>query len=772
MKTITIKIIAVMASLIALGMALLYGLLYASLPQLDGELTMPGATLSAPTRLERDALGSAIITANNRSDAAFALGFAHGQDRFFQMDLLRRNAAGELAELFGDGALALDKSHRFHQFRQRARLAVSQLPSIQAHILNAYSAGVNAALSQQTINSFEYWLSSNTLAPWQPEDSLLVIYSMYLDLQSATLEREQVLEYIKRSLGDDMVAFISQNDRYQAALDGSELTIDTMAVPALPVALTPYAQSASLHIGDADVVGSNNWAVTGSLTASGHAMLSDDMHLGLAVPVIWYRAQLNYRDAQQQGVQVTGVSLPGAPAIVVGTNNQVAWGFTNAYIDTADWVALAPTDKTQTLTEVIYSKDQPHELAIEMSRYGPVTQVDGVKYALAWVGHQSYAVDMDLIELETASDVDSALALSAETGIPVQNMLVTDSQGNAAWRLTGAISSRDNPNITSQQPQQFQAHAWLSPATDIPVVKNPQQHRLWSANSRVLSTQDHLRFGDGGYAIGSRSSQIKDNLMAHQQFDETEFLTMQLDNRAIFMRRWHSLLTASLATDINQYHQDLDWLRNWGECACSDSVGYSLVTAFRNQLLDDTFAPLEHHLANQDLSLRRVKSGLETAFWQLLSRDNSQWLPQIPTERTAFILASYQQAKAKLLKQHSPSGQLQDLAWGRVNALTISHPFSRQIPGLAPVLDMPSVAGFGGRFEPAVQAPRFGASQRFIVQPGREQDGILTLPGGQSGHPLSAYYRAGFDDYANHQATPLLPTAPRHTLHLKPEVNP
>lgn len=183
--------------------ASLYFAFRASLPELSGNTIAPG--LEQAVDIERDTLGTAIIRAQSRRDAAFGLGYAHGQDRFFQMDLLRRNSAGELAELFGDGALTLDERHRFHQFRKRARALLSRLPAKDRAVLEAYSLGVNQALSQQTLPSFEYLLSGGEITPWQPEDSLLTIFSMYLDLQGNTVERELVLERIKQLYGNEML---------------------------------------------------------------------------------------------------------------------------------------------------------------------------------------------------------------------------------------------------------------------------------------------------------------------------------------------------------------------------------------------------------------------------------------------------------------------------------------------------------------------------------------------------------------------------------------
>ncbi|WP_394147520.1 penicillin acylase family protein [Shewanella atlantica] len=743
-----------------------YLVLHLSLPKLSGQWESGG--IASDVQIERDRLGTAIVTGDNRRDVAFALGYAHGQDRFFQMDLLRRNAAGELSQIFGEKALELDQSRRFHQFRKHAEEIVAKMPVTEKLLLQSYANGVNEAVKAIPVNSFEYLLTGATPSPWVPADSLLVIFSMYLDLQSNTIKRDLVLEQITRFYGEEMLAFITQPSIFQAALDDSLLPTQEVAIP--NVAPELMASAVIRPIEEPLDIGSNNWAVTGALTESGRAMLSDDMHLSFAVPIIWYRAQLNYPDPiTKEKVQVTGVSLPGAPVIVVGSNNKLAWGFTNAYIDTADWVKLAADEITSFEREQIPLPDgKSHEYIIELSQYGPVRTLGGQRYALSWVAHKDYAVDMELMGLERARDVSDALELATSVGIPVQNMMVVDSKGSAAWKPTGAVPARTNPSDVAQDSSRFQHREWNLDETTLPSISNPDHGRLWSANARVMSSSEHVRFGDGGYALGARSMQIRDKLQADQQFDEEAFYRLQLDNRAEFLKPWHAYLIELLSTQPERFAEDIGYLRDWQACACKGSVGYTLVRQFRAGLIDASFAPIETGLSKHNLSLSVVKRYLEPAMWQLLKEQPQSWLADGYESWDEFTIDSYQHSRAELLAAFSDDEDLAELAWGRVNALKIQHPFSKQLPILSSWLDMPEVEAFGDTFMPAVQRSNFGASQRFIVQPGAEEDAIMTIPGGQSGHPLSDYYRAGFDEYAQQQSTPLLPGEVLHSIVIKP----
>ena len=753
------RLLLVVVVLALAGTAIVYGVLTLSLPTLDGKGRSEAVT--QPVKVARDTLGQAVITAATRHEAAYGLGYAHGQDRFFQMDLLRRNAAGELSELFGKAALALDKKMRFHKLRKRSQAILKTLPEADKQLLKSYAQGVNEGLAQIGYPSFEYLLTGAEQQPWQSEDSLLVIFSMYLDLQTATFERDQALIQIQQQYGAKMVEFLTQPSQYQAALDGSVLTPYTQTIPQLPTQSLAAIKTITANL----EVGSNNWAVTADLTNTQAAMLSDDMHLSMAVPVIWYRAQLNYTH-DNQAYQVTGVSLPGAPAIVVGSNNKIAWGFTNGYIDTADWVALTDSSKTWQVNEVIALPNGNSETyPLTLSEYGPVKYINNQPYALSWAAHQPYAVDMQLLQLEQAETVDDALNIASNVGIPVQNLMVVDSQGSAAWKHMGGIPARTAPSELAINENEYSA-TWQQNEVIRPFVKNPQSGRLWTGNSRVVSAEDNARFGNGGYALGARATQIRDRLFEKQRFNESDFYQLQLDNQARFLMPWHALLLEQLKKQPARYKDHINALENWQQCACPQSIGYTLVKTYRDELINILFSSIETTLNQQDGTLKYVKRDLEPAVWQLIKAQPTSWVNPQFTNWEQQLQGAFEQTLAQLTTKFG--NNIQNWQWGKVNELTIEHPFAKQIPMLSKLLNMPTASGFGDSYMPAVQKRGFGASQRFIAQPGHLESAILTVPGGQSGHPLSEFYRAGFDEYVEGKHTPLLPQTFMHQIEIVP----
>ena len=783
--------------IVALG---LYISLRLSLPALDGN----SATyhVNAPTELSRDGLGHAVINADDIFDAAYALGFAHAQDRFFQMDLQRRAASGSLSQWVGDVALDIDKKARFHQFEKRAKAVFDYLPSKQQELLVRYAHGVNDALSEYTLPPFEYLAAGVDIEQWQPIDSILVIYSMYLDLQGTQVELDLAREALLSTFGNDIYSFITQPSNYQAALDASEIPLLEAEIPQYPASLRAVineqdserdqhseqgtgentdlnteqdasppsanhikynntaiarAQYMGTELPD---IGSNNWAVTGSHTATGAGLLANDMHLGLRVPIIWYRAQLNYQESGSK-VQVTGVSLPGIPGIVVGTNGHIAWGFTNANLDNVDWIELDNTTPTNTVTERIPLPDGEHEFTFEVSEYGPVRELNGKRYALNWVAHHPFAANLGIINFGTIKDVQKAITIGKRIAIPTQNLVIVDETGNAAWLPGGAVLDRKKASFTAIKQQDA---TMPERATKLPMLLNPEMGRIWTANARVISAEDFKVWGDGGYALGARGQQIRDRLFEKDTFSETDFYAIQLDNHARFLIPWQHLLYGLLNMQDIEFKPDLAYLNAWKECACEDSVGYTLVKHFRREVIQTLFGGLLSNLDQQGVNSRSLLRGIEPATWQLIHSQPDSWLPAGTESFDELLVDAYRRAKHKLLDKYSPvEADMEALAWGKVNALSVEHPFASQIPLIGSMLNMQQVEGFGDTYMPAVQAPSFGASERFFVSPGHLEDAILTLPGGQSGHPLSDFFTAGFNDYATHAATPLLPSEPIHS---------
>lgn len=784
--------------LLAGGVAWLYLQLHGSLAQLDGAALLAG--LSAPVTVERDALGIPMLRGETRLDVARATGFIHGQERFFQMDLLRRTAAGELAALVGAAALPLDRAHRPHRFRHRAQVALAATPAEDRTLIAAYAAGVNAGLAALSAPPFEYLLLRTAPQPWRPEDTPLVVYAMYLDLQSQQWRRESARGVLRDTLPPELTAFLDPSGAdWDAPLQGEPFPAPPPPGPEVfdlrqhrsprPLAgegsgvraafSTPFSETLS---------GSNNWAVSGRLTAHGGALLANDMHLALRLPNIWYRATLVFPDQSGRERRISGVTLPGTPAIVSGSNGRIAWGYTNSEGDWADLVELEPAadgESYQTpdgprafsrIRETLAVRDGPAEtLDILETLWGPVVDRDhrGRQRALRWVAHDERAVNLSLLALERADTVDAALEIVNRAGAPAQNVLLAGADGRIAWTLSGPIPRRfghDGRRPSSWAAGQRGWSGWLEP-TDYPRIVDPPNGRLWTANARVVDGESLSVVGDGGYALGARARQIREGLLARDRFDERDFLNLQLDDRALFLERWRELLLATLTPDAVRTDARRDELRrtvaDWGGRAAVDSVGYRAVRTFRLAVRDRAFAPLTAACRRADprfdYTLFRQHEG---PLWQLVSQQPPHLLDPRYSDWPALLRDAADATLAELTADGRP---LAAHTWGDYNRIHIRHPFSRVLPWLSDWLDLPAQALPGDLYMPRIQTLDSGASERLVVAPGREADGILHLPGGQSGHPLSPFYQAGHAAWARGEPSPLLPGPAAHRLRFEPD---
>ncbi len=786
-------------SLLVLATALtwLYSKVDGALPLLDGKKTVFGLTKTVT--IERDKQGIATIKAQNRADVSVALGFIHAQERFFQMDLLRRNSAGELASLFGSIALDYDKSIRRHRFRDRAREIVAQLPQQQLELVKAYTRGVNQGLKYLRSSPFEYLLLQQEPVQWSEEDSILTIFSMYIDLQYHDGKRERTLGLMKAVLSGDVYAFLNpKGSIWDAAIDGSQFT-------QAPMPSSPWPSASSLNFNDKNnktimlasnkegryqgdhLPGSNSWAISGELSATGTAVIANDMHLGIRVPNTWFRASFEYPRSTEDSsslslipekIKVTGATLPGTPNMVIGSNGHIAWGFTNSYGDFSDVIVLTSSaDGSQYLTpkgyvdftqkrQVIAVKGQKaHKITFKETIWGPVIGENHLGQLLAyrWVAHDKEAINLTATELEQATNVDQAFNIAARSGIPSQNLLVVDKTGDIGWTIMGPIPKKNGATGNTPQSWSSGQNSWqgyLSPA-QYPRIKNPENQRLWTANSRVVGGDMFEKIGNGGYALGARSTQIRDNLINHNKFDEQSLLAIGLDDEAKFLQRWKKFIVATVLSEQvmaenNDFKQVKILLENAETLRASpDSVSYRLVRNFRINLRDSVFFELTESLKGIDkaFNFKSIRHQIETPLWQLINEqpENFLMLGEDNWQQT------FTKALALTVKDMTQKQTLADATWGQQNSSAIKHPLSSALPLLNNWLDMPSKALAGDSYMPRVQGKAFGASERMVVSPGHEDKGIFHMPTSQSGHPWSPYYGKGHSDWEEGIASPFLP---------------
>jgi penicillin amidase len=796
-KALRFLLFGLLAALVLAAAAAVYARtqLRNSLPQLSGTASIPG--LTAAVRVERDALGVPAVHGGSREDVARALGFLHAQDRFFQMDLQRRQPAGELSALVGPRALDADAAIRTHRFRDVARRAFEKTDPGYRRILEAYADGVNAGVAALASAPFEYVVLRATPERWMPEDSILTVLAMFNTLQGRQAQFEQTLSAMRDSLPETMYRFL--------ATTGSEW--DTPVVgertprPAMPTAAEftlrqrstrlnpspPHSLMASSDSDEGATIGSNNWAVAGTHTATGAALVANDMHLSIGVPIIWYRASFSYPDPQRPGAtrRIGGVTLPGLPSIVVGSNGDVAWGFTNTGGDWSDLVRVEPDphDRSRYLTPDGPRAFEVHSETIAATGgvtrtiearwtiWGPIVWKDarGREYAQRWVAHDADLLASDTTSPERARTVEDLVQAVAGLGIPNQNVTMADRAGRVAWTIGGAIPRRVGHDGSTPQSWADGTHRWdgyLS-ASEFPRIIDPGHGRIWTANAPVVDGAMLATIGEGGYADGIRARLIRDRLMAIDKATPRDMLSVQLEDRALFLERWRELLLKTLADASGpraEFRSLID--RGWTGRASPDSVAYRLVRTFRTNFVRQVMTWLTEPARTIDPAFDYSRSLRgEGPVWQLIEERPAHLLDPTFKDWDEAILAAVDASIAEL----TANGRtLADRTWGEANRAQILHPLASGIPFLGRYLNMPGDPLPGDVYTPRASSPRTGPSERMVVSPGSEEEGILHVPTGQSGHPLSPHYGDQYRAWLTGEPTPFLPGPAVNTLTLTP----
>jgi penicillin G amidase len=766
----------------------------ACLPRLDGPLALRG--LGAPVRVTRDALGVPTVAGASRIDVARATGWLHAQDRFFQMDLLRRKGAGELAELVGAAALPLDREARMHGFRRLAGEVFAREDPGRLALIRAYSEGVNSGLAALGSKPWEYYFLRSEPRPWSPEDCFLVDYAMTLDLQEGTGRFVRSLSALRDELGPASLAFFAPlSTPADAALDGSLSAAAPIPPPSEvdlrrrePASGAGTAQTGGEPWAGGETPGSNNFAVSGALASGGDALVANDMHLHLGVPNIWYRASLRW-----PGHEETGVTLPGLPLLVAGSTGKVAWGFTNSNAGTGDVIVISPSISPDLYHGPDGGKLLPYErraetVAVRGSKpvtmdfpwtvWGPVVgdAPGGKQFVYHWTEDDPAATNFDLLELEDAHDVRDAVRIAHRMGIPSLNFLVADSAGQIAWTVAGLLPRRVGYDGRLAVSWSFGDRRWdgfLAPR-DVPEIIAPASGMLWTANNRTVGGAALNALGDSGYDMAARARQIRNDLasLAHggRPIEPRDLLAIQLDDRAVMLESWHALLIGTLTPEVIARKPSraalLEAARKWEGRADTGSVGYRAVRSFRlavaRRVFDPIFAPCVERDPGFSWSRFNYEQPLETLVnarpAHLLDPSYASWDELMAAAADDVCLACKRAGV-------DPAAA----TWGQRNTARIEHPFARSLPRWAASwLSMPADQLPGDSDMPRVQDTSFGASERFVVSPGHEEAGIFHMPGGQNSNPYSPYFRAGHEAWVRGDPTPFLPGPAEHTLDLVP----
>ena len=777
------------------------------LPRTQGEVSLAGA--QAEFRIERDEHGIASVLAANAHDVYFGLGVAHAQDRLWQMESQRRIGAGRLAEIFGESALETDRFLRALGVRRAAAEQWKHLPVASRAVLTAYAEGVNAVIrSDLRARPPEFIILGVQPEPWDPVDSLAWAIMMAWDLGG--------------NWNTELL-------RLRLALQMPVASIDALLPPypgETPLVSTDYAalfRSLKLDAGDratawqrlpdmappsgVEGVGSNNWVVAGSHTTTGKPLLANDPHLKLSAPALWYFARL-----QAPGMKVAGATLPGLPLVVLGQNQDLAWGFTNTGPDVQDLYIeeLDPGDATQVRTpagwsrlesgsEIIKVKGKPDvPITWRRTRHGPIISDAGTmpdvlgprdhpRYALAmrWT-----ALDADIdtvgasLAMQSATDVAGFVSAANAYAAPMQNMVVADRAGRIGVVSPGRVPLRKPENDLKglvPAPGWDARYNWVGyiAADQTPRETDPARGWIATANQRITAP-GYPHFITSDWALPYRQQRIEQMLQAKPRHSIDDLAAMQADVRSLAvppLLPWllqaesaHALAAAAKAQ-----------LVGFDGSMAADKAAPLIYWAWQRQLArglfaDDTGAALW----NRSLATRSFQDALEG----VLARDDGGWCDDRSTPVVETCVAQSGAALTRALDdlQARYGNDVSRWQWGQAHQARSEHrPFSR-IKALARWFELRTPVGgdthtvnvsrVGLRPDATTDElflDEHGPSLRALYDLGDPSQSRVMHSTGQSGIPFSPLYRSFVEPWRAVQYVPLWPRgAPSQVLVIKP----
>ncbi|OWY23653.1 penicillin acylase family protein [Sphingobacteriales bacterium UPWRP_1] len=759
------------------GKAGLYNLSRRSLPQTAGAAQLKG--LEEEVEIIRDHWGIPHIYAKNLSDLLFAQGFTHAQERFWQMELNRRAATGTLSEVFGDIALNTDIASRTFGFARLGKEDIGVLPQALRNLLQSYVDGINSFLSHHKNRiSVEFSLLRFAPKPWTLEDTMAFARLMNWQLSHAWQG-----ELIRANFAD---------------LVGAELAaeLDIRYPPGNPSILHKgtevnnpvFSGSESSFLRQNN--GSNSWAISGNLTESGQPLLANDPHLHLGTPAIWYENHLHCPQLHS-----TGVTIAGMPLVLIGHNENMAWGITLAYTDGEDLFIEKFTDfeqglyqygntveKAQIIEEPIAVKGrkEPHIARVCITRHGPVVS-DVVGYPQHRLALQSIALQPRLSyfrgwwQLNLAKDYTDFVHAVSFLSAPQLNLVFADTAGNIGYWLTGKAPIRKAGNGKLPAPGWSGEYEWTGfvPFTEMPHALNPQKGYVITANNRVIP-DDYPYFLGDVWMNGYRANRLEQLITQHTNISANDCRHMQTDVFCIpgkIMANLFKEMLPEAAQLPPRYWRSWYLLADWDGYLTPHTVGgtiYELVRKFAIQNL------LENAI-NAEWLLRFTGKGFDpvlknfseqmghdiTALLRILNNPDSLWLKKYGG-KNALLQKSLMMA-TNWLTDHLGNNP-EKWEWGKLHTMVAPHALGVKKPfdkvfNIGPVPmggdgDTPLQAGTPENEIPNTHV--VSASYRQVIDLGNLSQSMAVLPTGQSGHLGSPHYKDQNHLWLTGQLRPML----------------
>jgi penicillin amidase len=737
------------------------------LPQTRGKMMLAG--LYDQVEVIRDRWGVSHIFAQNESDLMFAQGFVHAQDRLWQMDFQRRLVAGRLAEVLGDKALDVDRWIRILGMRRAAERDETMLSQECQVVVEAYAAGVNAWIARRHY-PVEFSLLRYQPEPWTVLDSLSWGKMMAWTL-SVNWEAELLRAQLIAKLGPEAAVALepepSQAEPYTIPPGTDYSKVGFLASRRAKAARKLAGPAASGGLG------SNNWLISGSRTASGKPLLANDMHLLMGIPAIWYENHLSAQD-----LELSGVTFPGVPGIVAGHNGHVAWGFTNGFPDVQDLYMehVRRTDSGQVQYEYkgkwldaevtheqIKVKGKPAvEQEVVVTRHGPIINQlapdfsGEVPLALRWTAYDPEQLFTALYAMNRAHDCQEFRQALSYWGTPSQNTVFADVQGNIAYTLTGRVPIRAKGDGRLPVPGWTGEYEWTGfiPFDELPQLYNPPQGFIATANNRTADAS-YPHFLGVDYISSNRVTRIIELLEANPKIDIQGIQAMHFDQLSPHARSIAHAL-GRLETDDAELKIIIEAMQKWDGRLSPDSPEASVYEVFYRRLILLMTSPQLGDLAIRYLGKGPVPLLAENSIfgeraleWILSSLINP--LPgksrsKKAQHRDELMRIALRETADELKNRFGPS--LEAWAWKKMHKIRFSHTLGSVKPldqlfnrGPYPIGgDSNTIWNTATSYYDLAADTMVGPPFRFIADLGDLDHCLGLLTPGQSGHPLSKHY--------------------------------
>jgi len=672
----------------------------------------PGAsTLAAihgPVTIDRDARDIPHIHASSTDDAFFAEGYVVAQDRLFQMDLVRRSVAGELSEVFGKPALGADIKARLIRPRAMARASYEHLSPQSKRDLEAFTAGVNAAMQREPLPP-EFRLLGYRPRAWLPEDSILAGLATVLVLTNdwdAILLRERV----NQAIGAAASARLNMlsDPVYDVPLAGTIRASPCRPLPPRPQApALSNALSAELAAAREPAEASNEWAVGAARTTTGRALVANDPHLDFNVPGIWYLVEI-----EAPGLHVSGAALVGTPGVILGHTSGVAWGATNATVSTVTVYREPRSAVRDAGADTIQVRfGSPVSVHHNVTRHGFVFFADGrFAYSAQWVPDRDPRSPLDtFLALDRAATIEQALAALRTYAGPPQNFVLGDASGRVAFHMAGFVPN-DGVWSTRVVDGTRVADAWRGyvPFDALPHVDASRDAIVFTSNNRMVGSSYPYQLTDA-WVPAFRAHRVAELLKRAAKVSVDDARRMQLDDL--------SLADLEFARDLAAF------LRRNPATARSNPTLASAIAAWNGRMTPDST------LASLVWQERRDAAKAYAAL-VLGHALGSLWAKAGDGRATEVLLCALRSHAIDLGKLDVALPSADPLPWRFVGRTPLHHP----LHGLGITLfDPPGLPGHGDFASVAVRTATLGQSFRAVWDVGNWSNGGIVIPLGENG---------------------------------------